>query len=158
MAANDLVLGIDAGTGSLRAGLFDLRGRPLGFAEQAYETRYPRPGWAEQHPASWWKALVEAVRECLTKSGVDSQQVIGLAIDAPCNILLTDSAGMPLTESLIWMDLRGTTQAQRLTATNDPVLRYCGNDVPAEWPLPKILWLKEHQPDLWRRSAYVVEQ
>jgi len=158
MVNGDLVLGIDAGTGSLRAGLFNLQGQPLGFAERSYVTHYPNPGWAEQHPASWWDALVGAVQECLTLSGAERNRVIGLAIDAPCNILLIDQDGTPLTESLIWMDLRGTEQARRLTDTHDPVLRYCGEDVPAEWPLPKLLWLKEHERARWERAAHIVEQ
>lgn len=156
--STDLVLGIDAGTAGIRAGLFDLRGQPLGFFDQNYETLYPRPGWAEQHSEEWWSALVTAVRGCLSASGVDGTQVLGLAIDAPCNILLTDQDGTPLTDSLMWMDLRATRQAQALTRTQNPVLRYCGGDVPAEWPVPKALWLKQQEPVLWEKAAYLVEQ
>ncbi len=156
--SRDLVIGIDAGTAGVRAGLFDLQGQPLGFADQSYQTRYPRPGWAEQHPEDWWQALVLAVQGCLQAGGIDGSQVIGLAIDAPCNILLTDHAGTPLTESLIWMDLRAASQAQTLTQTRDPVLRYCGGDVPAEWPVPKALWLKQHEASLWHGETYLVEQ
>lgn len=154
----ELVLGIDAGTGSLRAGLFTLQGKPLGFYDQDYQTHYPQPGWAEQQPAAWWHALVSAVRSCLQKSAVDPSQVIGLAIDAPCDILLTDQEGLPLSTSLMWMDLRASREALELSATQDPVLRYCGGDVPAEWPLPKALWLKRHHPELWERATYLVEQ
>ncbi len=154
----DLVLGIDAGTAGLRAGLFDLRGRPRGFHDQAYPTHYPRAGWAEQSPSSWWDALVGAVRGCLAASGADAVRVVGLAIDAPCDILLADRDGVPLTDSIMWMDLRAAAQARRLTESADPVLRYCGGEVPAEWPLPKALWLKEHEPALWERATYLVEQ
>lgn len=111
----DLVLGIDAGTAGIRAGLFDLHGHPLGFYDQSYTTFYPRPGWAEQHPEEWWSTLVAAVRGCLATSGIASSRVIGLAIDAPCDILLTDSEGTPLTPALMWMDLRADGQARRLT-------------------------------------------
>ena len=158
MSDGEFVLGIDAGTTSLRAALFDLRGALLAFADQSYETIYPRPGWAEQHPEDWWQALVRAVRECVTLSGVDSERIIGLAIDAPCDVLLVDHSGAPLTESLMWMDLRAAEQAHRLTQTHDPVLRYCGGETPAEWPLPKALWLKEHMPARWDQAAYVTEQ
>lgn len=151
------VLGIDAGTGGLRAGLFDLHGTPLGFADQPYGTSYPQPGRAVQDPGDWWLALVTSVRTCLTQAAVDPAQVRGLAIDAPANIFLVDSQGTPLTPGLLWMDLRGAEQAGRLTATNDPVLRFCGGTVPAEWPLPKALWLKEQQPELWQRSHLLVE-
>jgi ribulokinase len=154
----DLVLGIDAGTAGMRAALFDLQGQPLGFHDQLYATRYPQPGWAEQHPQDWWDALVVAVRGCLQASGTDGSQVIGLAIDAPCDILLTDQDGTPVTESLMWMDLRAAHQAQTLTETRDPVLRYCGGDVPAEWPVPKALWLKQHEPALWNADTSLVEQ
>ena len=153
-----VVLGIDAGTGGLRAGLFDLTGTPLGIADRGYATRYPQPGWAEQTPDDWWTALVGAVGDALATSGVDGSRVIGLAVDAPCDILLADDAGTPLTDALMWMDLRGTDQARRLTRTQAAVLRYCGGVVPAEWPLPKALWLKEHSADLWSRADRLVEQ
>ena len=54
------VLGIDAGTGSVRAGIFDVKGRPVVFSSKEYSTVYPSPGWAEQNPDEWWKSLVEA--------------------------------------------------------------------------------------------------
>src|SRR5690242_14062528 len=155
---NAYVLGIDAGTTSLRAGLFNLQGKPLQFYDQNYTTLYPQAGWAEQRPADWWHALVTAVRGCLAASNVETSRVIGLAIDAPCDILLTDASGHPLTDSIMWMDLRATQQARQLTATHDPVLRYCGGDVPAEWPIPKALWLKQQQPALWEQATYLVEQ
>lgn len=154
----DVVLGIDAGTTSLRAGLFTLRGELLGIYDANYTTRYPRPGWAEQHPSDWWDALVEAVRGCLATSGVDGERVIGLAVDAPCNILLADRDGTPLSESLLWMDLRGATQARQITETHDAVLRYCGGETPAEWPLPKALWLKQHESQRWEQAPLFVEQ
>ena len=159
-AEPELVLGIDAGTGSLRAALFDLSGRPHSFYDVAYATgtRYPRPGWAEQQPQDWWEALVAAVRGCLSRADITSRRVVGLAIDAPCDLVLLDASGAPLTDGIMWMDLRASEQARRLTLTHDPVLRYCGGDVPAEWPLPKALWLKEQLPALWDQAAYVVEQ
>jgi ribulose kinase len=81
-----------------------------------------------------------------------------LAVDAPCDILLADADGEPLTNALMWMDLRGADQARRLTETGAAVLRYCGGVVPAEWPLPKTLWLKEHASALWSRAERLVEQ
>ncbi len=157
-STGDVVLGIDAGTGGLRAGLFDLSGAPLSIADRGYTTRYPQPGWAEQHPQDWWDALVGAVREALAQSGIDGRRVIGLAVDAPCDILLADEAGTPLTDALMWMDLRGAEQARRLTDSHSAVLRYCGGVVPAEWPLPKTLWLKENAHATWSAATRLVEQ
>ncbi len=155
---DDVVLGVDSGTGGLRAGLFDLMGNVLGIADRGYPTSYPQPGWAEQTPADWWTALVGAVRAVVGESGVDARRIIGLAVDAPCDILLAADDGTPLTAALMWMDLRAAEQALRLTATDDAVLRYCGGVVPAEWPLPKTLWFKEHAPQVWHSAPRLVEQ
>ncbi len=158
MPPTEALLGIDAGTGSLRAALFALDGSPLGVAERAYGTTYPRAGWAEQAPDDWWRALVEAVRAALASAGGDGVRVLGLAIDAPCDILLAGADGTPLSNALMWMDLRAAEQARRLTETRAEVLRFCGGEVPAEWPLPKVLWLKDRDPQLWQRAARLVEQ
>lgn len=157
-AGSEVVLGIDAGTGGLRAGLFDLTGTVLGIAERGYPTTYPQPGWAEQAPHDWWDALAGAVHDVVASTGIDARRVIGLAVDAPCDILLADQGGTPLTNALMWMDLRGARQAQRLTDTGAAVLRYCGGVVPAEWPLPKTLWLKEREPGLWSKADRLIEQ
>ncbi len=157
-SGDELVLGIDAGTGGLRACLFDLRGVPAGAAERPYETRYPRPGRAVQRPEDWWRALVLATNDVLAANGIDGDRVVGIAIDAPCDVLLVDDGGEPLADAIMWMDLRAVDQARRLTETEASVLKYCGGDVPAEWPLPKALWLKESEPELWRRSVRLVEQ
>lgn len=158
MGEHDVVLGIDAGTSGLRAGLFDLAGAVLGIADRDYKTTYPAAGWAEQTPEDWWTALAGAVRAVIATSGIDARRVIGLAVDAPCDILLAGRDGTPLTNALMWMDLRGAEQARRLTDTHAAVLRYCGGVVPAEWPLPKALWLKEHAPALWWSADRLVEQ
>ena len=73
------VLGIDFGTESCRAALFDLNGEPKGFAATPYATSHPRPGWAEQSPADWWDALGASSRAVLAASGVAP---LGPAIDA----------------------------------------------------------------------------
>jgi len=155
---NEAVLGIDAGTSSLRAALFALDGKPLGIAERAYVTTYPHAGWAEQEPAAWWDALIESVREVVATALPSGTRVIALAVDSPCDILLASADGSPLTNALMWMDLRGASQASRLTETGDAILRYCGGTVPAEWPLPKTLWLKENLPEVWRAAPRLVEQ
>ncbi|GHO82212.1 FGGY family carbohydrate kinase [Dictyobacter formicarum] len=73
MIHDGLVLDIDTGTGSLRVGLFNLQSQTLGFAECSYEY-HPSLGRAEQHPASWWEALVGTVQECLAHSGINRFQ------------------------------------------------------------------------------------
>ena len=66
------VIGVDAGTESLRAGVFDLAGTPLAFAATPYETKFPHPGWAEQDPRDWWQALGRSVRHTVAEAAVAS--------------------------------------------------------------------------------------
>jgi len=92
------VIGIDCGTQSLRSGIFDLEGYPIVFATKDYSTYFPRPGWAEQDADDWWEATVTTVRECLTKSGVSKEEIIGIAVDGTSSTVVpVDEKGNPIS-------------------------------------------------------------
>lgn len=139
------LLGIDGGTESLRAGVFDLTGAPLAFAASAYKTRHPQPGWAEQHPRDWWDALGNAVREVLVKADVRPADIAALCLDTTsCSVVALDHRGEAVRPALIWMDVRSGEQARRIAQSGDDALRVNGyGPVSAEWMAPKSLWLKE---------------
>ncbi|MBI2303073.1 MAG: hypothetical protein HYU66_29550 [Armatimonadetes bacterium] len=152
------VLGIDAGTQSLRAMLFDLHGRPVGSSSQPYITHYDRVSWAEQEPADWWSAAVACTRRAVAEAGVDPAAVVGVSVDSTsCTMLPVRADGTPLRRALLWMDVRSVEQAARVTATGHPQLRYVSWVESAEWMIPKALWLKENQPELIRDADYVIE-
>src|SRR5919205_661806 len=152
------VLGIDGGTNAIKAGLYDLQGHRLAFGASAYATTFPRPGWAEQDPDDWWHGLVAATRACLAQARVPPEEVIGLSADATtCTLLLLDARGRHLGPALLWMDVRAAEQAQQIFATGDPALRYSLAGCSAEWMPPKMLWLKQHQPERYRAAHTVVE-
>jgi FGGY-family pentulose kinase len=152
------VFGIDIGTQSLRAGLFDLEGRPLVFVTRQYPVRHPRPGWAEQDPRGWWDALVTTVRECVSRSGVEPSEIVALSLDnASCTVVAIDDAGEPLHPALLWMDVRSHDQAARVTATGDPILKYVGNIESPEWMIPKAMWIKENEPEVYGQADKIVE-
>ena len=77
-------LGVDGGTESLRAAVFDTAGNIVGTSALAYETQYPHPGWAEQRPEDWWAALGHAVRGAVSAAGIEPQQVEALCLDTTC--------------------------------------------------------------------------
>src|SRR5262245_114405 len=77
--AERYVIGVDGGTESLRAGVFDLQGRPRAFASSAYSTTFPQPGWAEQHPDDWWRALGSAVRLAVQVAQIRPDEVAALS-------------------------------------------------------------------------------
>lgn len=155
------VIGIDGGTESLRAGVFDLAGKPLAFAATPYPTDFPRPGWAEQKPTDWWDALGKSVRRAVAESGVTAQDIAGLALDTTCcSVVALDQRGFPLRPALIWMDVRAVEEAGRVLATGDPVLQVNGGGkgpVSAEWMMPKALWLACHEPALFREASTICE-
>jgi FGGY-family pentulose kinase len=152
------LLGLDVGTQSLRAALIEPTGRTAAYAVADIETTYPRPAWAEQQPLKWWDAAQEAVRSALTKAGAAPEQVIALGLDCTaCTVVACDDAGQPLHPALLWMDQRAAREAAEISATGHPILRYVSGRVSPEWMLPKALWLKRNQPDVYARAARVVE-
>jgi ribulokinase len=153
-----LFLGVDVGTQSLRAGLFTSAGRALAIVGSPLKTTFPRPTWAEQHAQSWWDALCQVVPSCLVQADVEAAQVAALALDATSStVLAADAAGEPLRPALLWMDQRAHVQAQRISATGAPVLRFAGRTVSPEFGIPKALWLREHEPDVYARAAVIAE-
>lgn len=155
------VLGIDGGTESLRAHVFDLSGRSRGVGKGAYDTRFPQPGQAEQNPDDWWHAAGVAVREAVAAAGIRPDQISALACDTTsCTVVALDAAGRPLRPCLMWMDVRAHREAAEIAACNDPALRLNGGGqgpVSPEWMLPKALWLKRNQPAVWARAAMIGE-
>ncbi len=160
MAATYLI-GVDGGTEGLRAGVFDLQGKPLAFAATPYATQFPQPSWAEQNPQDWWNALGQSVRQAVQEAGITPEQVSGIAVDTTCcSVVALDEAGQPLRPALIWMDVRSAPQTRTILATQDPALRINGNGqgpVSAEWMIPKALWLQENEPEVFEQAATVCE-
>lgn len=152
------VLAIDAGTEAIKAALFDLAGRRLALGVRNYRTYFPGPAWAEQDPQEWWAGLVGAVRDCLTAASVPGQEIIGIAADATtCTLVPMRNDGSIVRRPLLWMDVRAGEQAQRLFDTGDAALRYCLAGANAEWMPPKMLWLKQHEPDAYSQTEVLLE-
>jgi FGGY-family pentulose kinase len=153
------LLGIDYGTGGVRVGVFDRDGSPVDFESVEIPTRYSRPGCAEQDPAAWWSALVQAVRKVLAKRQVHADQIAGISAGATsATVVAMDDQARPLRPAIMWMDLRASDQADRVASTKNPALKYNGHGpVSAEWGVPKVMWLKENEPATWRNAAHVVD-
>ncbi|MFH6787147.1 MULTISPECIES: FGGY-family carbohydrate kinase [Methylobacterium] len=156
-----VVIGLDGGTEGIRAGVFDLSGRPLAFAARSYPTAFPRPSWAEQDPQAWWEAAGLAVREAVRKAGIDPRDVSAISADTTnCSVVALDRDGVPVRPALIWMDVRAAEEAALVLATGDPalILNSAGaGPVSAEWMIPKALWLARHEREHFDRAATICE-
>jgi ribulokinase len=155
------VIGIDGGTESLRAHVFDLSGRSRGVGKCAYAAAFPEPGQAEQVPEDWWHAAGVAVREALAAAAVPPGQILALAADTTsCTVVALDEEGRSLRPALLWMDVRAHREADAIAASGDAALRVNGagaGPVSPEWMIPKAFWIARHQPDLWAAAAKVGE-
>lgn len=155
------VIGVDGGTESIRAFVFDLDGRPLASVATPYRTEFPQPSWAEQNPQDWWMCMGQSVRGAVAKAGISSGDIIAISVDTTCcSVVALDAAGEPLRPCMIWMDVRSAAEADAVAATGDPFLRVNGGGagpVSAEWMIPKSFWMKRHQPDIFARAVKVGE-
>ena len=150
------VLGLDVGTESARAGLFELDGRLLAEGQARYPTSFPAPGWAEQDPAAVWDAVCAALRGCLAAAPGVTPLAFSLAATAVTAVTV-DDRDQPFEPALLWMDTRAAAEAAEITATGHPSLWYTGGEVSPEWMLPKALWLRRHQPERYARARWLVE-
>ncbi|HVY27312.1 MAG TPA: FGGY-family carbohydrate kinase [Polyangiaceae bacterium] len=155
-------VGIDVGTGSARAGVFDAHGRRIGMGVRAIQTWKPRPDFVEQSSEDIWQACGAAVRAALTEGGVRPEDVRGIGFDATCSLVLLDAADRPVSVSLtgrdeqnviVWMDHRAMAEAAEINATADDVLRYVGGVISPEMETPKLLWLSRHLPSAFGKAA-----
>lgn len=155
------LLGIDYGTESCRVAVFDLCGRPMAFAATPYPTYYPRPGWAEQDPNDWWKALQASCAKAVARAGVSPAAIAGISYDATTlTMVAMDTKGEELRRAIMWMDVRATQQAARAESSNSVARLYNGAGTApatAEWYPFKAAWLKENEPDVYRRAARLVD-
>jgi FGGY-family pentulose kinase len=155
-------VGIDVGTGSARAGVFDAQGKRVGMGVKAIATFKPREDFVEQSSADIWRACGEAVRAALQEGGVSAADVRGIGFDATCSLVLLDADDRPVTVSptgkaeqnvIVWMDHRALAEAAEINATGDDVLRYVGGVISPEMETPKLLWLSRHLPASFAKAA-----
>jgi FGGY-family pentulose kinase len=157
-----LYLGVDVGTASVRAALFDGRGEMRGLGTHPIRIERPAEDFVEQSSDDIWAACGEAVRAALGAAGARPEQVAGIGFDATCSLVVLDAADRPVRVTpgrddawnvIVWMDHRATELAARINRTGHPVLRSVGGTISPEMQTPKLAWLKANAPDSWQRAA-----
>ncbi|MGR3577262.1 MAG: FGGY family carbohydrate kinase, partial [Sagittula sp.] len=143
------LIGIDVGTGSARAGVFEETGVLKGSAMQDIAIWKGDGNRVEQSSDDIWSAVCQAVRGAIAASAVDPASVAGIGFDATCSLVILGQGGVPLPVGedrniIVWMDHRATGQAERINALGHPVLDYVGGVISPEMETPKLLWLKEN--------------
>lgn len=151
------VLSIDLGTGGVRAGVFDLeRRKMLSLREASYETRYPKPGWAEQDVEQWWRSLLSAGSQAVAEAGTREIAAVCVATTAS-SVVVCDREGVPLRPAILWMDARATKESRDTGRIDHPVMAYSGGEDASEWLVPKAMWLATNERAVYDRAAVICE-
>lgn len=153
------LLGIDCGTESVRAGIFDLEGKIIGMGYHQYNTYHEHTGWAEQRIEEWEEALIKSIKMALDKSEIDPTLIAGVGYDCTCcSVVFIDKNGKSLRNPIIWMDIRSKEEAKFIESIDDPARSYNGyGSVSAEWFPCKVLWVKKNQPEIYKNSKIIAE-
>lgn len=152
---NRYVIAHDLGTTGNKATLFDADGALIGSAFYGYDTEFTHTGWAEQSPEDWWQAVCATTRELLRKTGAKPDEIACLTFSGQmmgCVPLGEDAR--PLRNAIIWADQRSVAQEAWVSERIDPaeIYRITGHRLSASYSLCKILWLRDHQPEIYRAT------
>jgi xylulokinase len=153
-------LGLDIGTGGSRALLVNDQGSVAGGVTAAHQDIHmERPLWAEQHPDNWWEAAADAVREVLGELDVRGEDIAGVGLSGQMHgLVLLDGAGAVVRPALIWCDQRSQKQVDWIneTAGRQMVLEQTANPVLTGFTAPKLLWVRDHDPQSYERTRQVL--
>ncbi|SDC65729.1 xylulokinase [Paenibacillus sp. UNCCL117] len=149
------VIGIDLGTGSVKALLVNKQGELRGEASRSYPLMQPQAGYSEQDPEEWVEQTALAVSALLRESGVDAREVEALSFSGQMHgLVLLDAEGQVLRPAILWNDTRTTPQCRRIESALGPRLLDITKNAALEgFTLPKLLWVQEHEPELLARAA-----
>lgn len=153
-------MGIDTGTQGVRVAVSNKEGVLLFEEEKKWETLFPKKGWAEQNPLDWWDAISGIFEDAL--AGLGREQMKKIRAVCVCatssTVFPVDRDGLPLRNAMMWMDARSRKEMDAINETKHPVLDYCGKETSFEWMIPKALWLKHHEPEIYGSCYKIVEQ
>ncbi len=154
-----LVLGIDSSTTATKAVLIDESGAVRGIGVAEYPFAVPRPLWSEQDPGLWWDGTVAAIRSVLASTGVAGADIEAIGLTGQMHgAVLLDEAGDVLRPAILWNDQRTSAECDTIRRSVGPerLISITGNDALTGFTAPKLVWVHEHEPDVWRRMAHVL--
>ena len=154
------LLGVDVGTGGSRALIMDEAGRMVAAATVEHlPFASPQTGWAEQDPRDWWRASAAAIVQVLSESGIKADDIKGVGLTGQMHgAVLLDESGAVVRPALIWCDGRTAAQCQALTEKigAERLLQLVLNPALTGFTLPKLLWVREVEPENWARAHSVL--
>jgi xylulokinase len=154
LAMTGALFGVDIGTSAVKGVAIDAAGDVLATAESEYPLMTPRPGWAEQDPEAWWRACEEVLGRLRDSAG----RPAGIGLSGQMHGLVAlDASDRVLRPAILWNDQRTAREAEWIEQTvgRRELIELTGNRALTGFTAPKLLWLREHEPDTYRRIARI---
>jgi xylulokinase len=152
-------IGVDTSTTATKALLMDGDGSVVAVGRSEYGFETPRPLWSEQSPDLWWRATVEAITEALAGAGVDGREIGAVGLTGQMHgLVLLDGDGTVLRPAILWNDQRTAEECDEIRERigRSRLLSITGNDALTGFTAPKILWVRNHEPELFARASHVL--
>ncbi len=159
MHAVSYLLGLDIGTTGAKALLCDTDGQVLATASADYPLFTPFPLWSEQNPEDWWQGAQSALRAVVERAGIPPKHIAGLGLTGQMHgAVFLDAANQVIRPALLWNDQRTAAECAEMTARvgAERLIAIAGNPALTGFQAPKILWLRKHEPEHYRRIARVL--
>jgi len=153
------VVGIDASTTATKVVLIDESGAVVGVGASEYGFEVPQPGWTEQDPALWWDGAVASIRSVLASTGVRGDDVVAVGLTGQMHgLVLLDAADTVLRPAILWNDQRTAHACDEIRDAigQERLIAITGNDALTGFTAPKLVWVRDHEPDTWSRVAHVL--
>ncbi len=151
------LLGIDVSTTGVKALLIDDNGEIVASATTPLQLSTPRPLWSEQHPHDWWQAAIVSIKSVLRET--DAADIAGIGLTGQMHgLVLLDESGEVLRPAILWNDQRCGDQCDEIRASlgKERLIRISGNDALTGFTAPKILWVRQHEPEIYDRARHVL--
>ena len=152
-------LGIDVSTTASKALLIDENGEVHASASHAHTLQTPRPLWSEQDPKEWWQAVAASIRAVLEKAGTTGEAIAAIGLTGQMHgLVLLDDAGQVLRPAILWNDGRTQSQCDEIHARvgKEKFIQITGNVALTGFTAPKILWVKENEPEVYSHARHVL--
>ena len=154
-----LFLGIDISTTGSKALLVNEKGAVVGSAANEHPISTPKPLWSEQDPRDWWDASAKSIREALAQAGVNGDAVKAVGLTGQMHgLVMMDEKGDVLRPAILWNDQRTAEECDEITRKVgfDKLLSVCGNKALTGFTAPKILWVRNHEPEVYKKTAHIL--
>jgi xylulokinase len=154
-----LFLGIDVSTTGSKALLINPDGDVIGSATTPHPLSTPRPLWSEQEPEDWWKSVTVSVRQALAQANVPGDAISAVGLTGQMHgLVLLDEHRHPLRPAILWNDQRCANECDEIRARigRPRLIQITGNEALTGFTAPKIVWVKNHEPEIFSRSHHVL--